>query len=163
MSYEDMAKINTDWGNSCKVFHGLNPVPVYDVNPMKPILFAFSRFMKGDSVQPYRVYGEIQVTHTIEILKNHMFHPNYSDNWWPCEVGRTNQQPPIMFGEEAVYYTSGDKLIINQLGSDRPQTAQFRPFTVYNPYVYSTTSVILGDTQDDVPEEEEQVDVDDTD
>lgn len=50
-----------------------------------------------------------------------------------------------MFGEVPVYYTSGDKLVIAQGGVDRRQNAQFRTVPVYNPYVYSTTSSIVGD------------------
>ena len=42
--------------------------PYYDDNLMKPIFLDFSRFMKDDSIQEYRVYFAIRIKHTVKFL-----------------------------------------------------------------------------------------------
>lgn len=86
-----------------------------------------------------------------------MFHSNHSDNWWPNVVSSINQTPPIMFGEVPIYYSSGDKTVIAQTLADRRQNVQFRNIPVYNPYVYSTTNVLLDEAEDEVSGGEEEV------
>lgn len=73
-----------------KQYHTLPDEPYYDNNVMKPIYLSFSRFMKNDNLQEYRVYYELRIKHHYQVL--HSAIPNFlnlrsSNNVWPNSNG----------------------------------------------------------------------------
>lgn len=66
-------------------------IPHYDNNVQKPIYLTFSRFMKNDNAQEYRVYYELRIKHTFKVLKYKRYPNknlrNSSSARWPNNQG----------------------------------------------------------------------------
>ena len=110
----------------------LPATPHYDNNVMKPILLDFSRFMKQDNIQEYRVYYEIRIRHTIQILRHKQDQRrNLRDlNVWP--VNKYGMGGADKYGATVIYTD-------DTAASDRPPPSRcynknfkliryFRPF-----------------------------------
>lgn len=81
-------------------FYEMPDIPYYDDNYMKPVILAFSRFMKNDNIQEYRVYYEMRIKHHYEVLKSTI--PSRqnlkSDNSiWPNSQGIGNANKLVPF------------------------------------------------------------------
>ena len=60
----------------------LMPEPYYDDNVQKPILMTFSRFMKNDNVQEYRVYFDCRIIHEYETRIEPIHNKNMNNHGW---------------------------------------------------------------------------------
>lgn len=118
------------------LFSQMHPVPfptIYsDDNVMKPIVLDFSRFMKQDNVQEYRVYYEIRIVHEIDILEpKHFFQRNAHDIKSFPNVGAKYRLLGSRINAPVIYSSTTAELAESHFG----QTTNRRAIRYYRPTI----------------------------
>ena len=115
-----------------KTWNAAMPSQIYSSpNQMKPIYIAFSRFMRDNNIQPYRVYFDVEITHTIELLKNKQSERNRGGQFQTADNGNQQNIPSFVFSVPAKNAPKQDM-------NDFDFFADVHSFPVYNPWEFNT-------------------------